>query len=106
MLHFILFISLWSTILVKCFQCSELSPCWRKIVFEIVPALFALLTEQGAEAVEVGHEGLDRQLGVDGGLEVQHGSIRILGYSLEYLVPENENSIDFHHRPSYKISMT
>ena len=77
-----------STILVESFQSPELSPGGRQIILEMVGALLAGVVEERGEAVEPGHVGLDRQLGIYRGLEVQHGSVGVLCDPLENLVPE------------------
>ena len=63
----------------------ELSPGGRQVVLGVQLALFALLAEQRAEAVQVCHEGLDGELGVDRGLEVQHGRVGVFRDALEHL---------------------
>ena len=40
--------------------------------------------------MEVGHEALHRQLGVDGRLEVEHSGVGVLCDPLEHLVPEEQ----------------
>ena len=69
----------------------ELSPGGWEVVHEMTATGVTLVTEQSSVAVEVGHEGLDCQLRVDGGLEMEHGSIGILCDSLEHLIPRNTN---------------
>ena len=46
------------------------------------------------EAVEVGHEALHCQLGVDRGLEVEHRGVGVLRDSLEHLGPANGLVVD------------
>ena len=73
---------------MECLQRPELSPGGWQVVLQVVAAQFALLAEQGAEAVEEGHEALHRQLGVDRRLEVEHRRVSVLRDPLEHLVPE------------------
>ena len=77
---------------MECLQRPELSPGGGQVVLQVVAAQFALLAEQGAEAVEVGHEALHRQLRVDRGLEVEHRRVSVLRDPLEHLVPEEVNN--------------
>ena len=77
-----------STILVESFQSPELPPGGRQIILEMVGALLAGVVEERGEAVEPGHVGLDRQLGIYRGLEVQHSGVGVLCDPLEDLVPE------------------
>ena len=77
-----------STILVESFQSPELSPGGRQIVLEMIGALLAGVSEQGGEAVQPRHVGLNCQVGIYRGLEVEHGSVGVLCDPLEDLVPE------------------
>ena len=80
---------LWSTVLMEGLERPELSPGGREVVHQVTAAGLALVAEEGAVAVEVGHEGLDGQLGVDGGLEMEHGGVGVLRDPLEHLIPAN-----------------
>ncbi len=55
-------------VLVVWLQGLVLPPRGGEVVVEVVPALSARVGEERHPGVQVGHEGLDGQLGVDGGL--------------------------------------
>ena len=76
-----------STILVESFQSPELSPGGRQIILEMVGAQLAGVVEQGGETVQPRHVGLNSQFGIYRRLEVQHSSVGVFCYPLEYFVP-------------------
>ena len=51
---------------------------------QMISTLPTSVGKEGVEAVEVSHEGFDRQLGIERRLEVQHGSVGVMSN-----VPEN-----------------
>ena len=73
---------------MESFQSPELPPSGRQIILEMVGALLAGVVEERGEAVEPGHVGLDCQLGIYRGLEVEHSSVGVLCDPLEDLIPE------------------
>ena len=72
---------------MESFQSPELSPSGRQIILEMVGALLTGVIEQRGETVQPRHVGLDRQLGIYRGLEVEHCSVGVLCDPLEDLVP-------------------
>ena len=65
-------------------------PSSNEIILEMIGALLAGVTEQRGETVQPRHVGLDRQLRIDRGLEVEHSSVGVLSDPLEDLVPEQQ----------------
>ena len=78
---------------MKCFQRPEFSPCGREVVLDVIGAELAGIIEQGGEAVEPRHVGLDCQLGVNRRLEVEHGGVGVLSDPLEDLVPATQQQL-------------
>ena len=73
---------------MESFQSPELSPSGGQVILEVAGAQLAGIVEQGGEAVQPSHVGLHGQLGVNGRLEMQHGSVGVLCDPLEHLVPK------------------